>query len=358
MRNEGPSYRLDPRAQILFIDMGLDLRAILRRAELPEDLFARGPVNLTGNQVVLLWRALEDEADDPELPIRIAEAVTMESFDPALFAAMASPNLNVAAERIAVYKRLMGPIRLSVDVSAAGTSIQVGAQAEVTPPLTLLMSEALYWVALMRLATRHRVEPIRIAVPEPPTDQSAFVDYLGVEIDRGPTTSVIFSPADANRPFLMANDAMWEVFEPSLRKRLADVTADDSFAERVRGALLELLPSGDATLSAVGKRLAVSTRTLHRRLKAEDTTFGEVLNRTRESLARHYVVNDDMSVQQITFLLGYDEPSSFYRAFQGWTGQTPSEFRRGPTVAVPCWSCSSSTTRRPRRSFPSSPATS
>lgn len=52
-----------------------------------------------------------------------------------------------------------------------------------------------------------------------------------------------------------------------------------------------------------------------------------MLNATRESLARHYLVNGSFTAAEIAFLLGYEEPSSFYRAFHSWTGQTPERIR-------------------------------
>ncbi len=77
----------------------------------------------------------------------------------------------------------------------------------------------------------------------------------------------------------------------------------------------------------MARRLAVSTRPLQRRLNEEGTSFQAVLNATRESLARHYLVNGGLAAGEIAFLLGYEEPSSFYRAFHNWTGQTPERVR-------------------------------
>ena len=77
--------------------------------------------------------------------------------------------------------------------------------------------------------------------PKPPSDREAYQTYLGVAIEQRPSQSITFAAGDAGRPFLMANDAMWEVFEPSLRKRLSEIEDDDTHAERVKAALLELL---------------------------------------------------------------------------------------------------------------------
>ena len=71
----------------------------------------------------------------------------------------------------------------------------------------------------------------------------------------------------------------------------------------------------------------MSTRTLQRHLKNEGTSFQAALNETRESLARHYLMNSAMSAGEISFLLGYEDPNSFYRAFRSWTGLTPDKLR-------------------------------
>ncbi len=78
----------------------------------------------------------------------------------------------------------------------------------------------------------------------------------------------------------------------------------------------------------VAAELAMSTRTLHRQLRAQGASYQEILNSTREQLARHYLRNPSLSAAEIAFLLGYEETSSFYRAFQSWTGETPEQVRR------------------------------
>lgn len=323
------TYAVDPASRALLLDLGVNPANVLRRAGLPADLLARGPVRLPPEDFFALWQAIEDEADDPNLPVRIAEVISVEMFEPALFAALVSPNLNVAASRVATYKKLIGPMTLEVDVEADATTLTYRWPAGVTPPPALVLTELLFWVALIRIGTRHRVEPLQVVAPDPPADQDAYRRYLGATVDQRPSQSITFSAGDAARPFLMANDAMWDTFEPSLRKRLSEIEDHDSHADRVRAALLELLPAGETTMDAVARELAVSARTLHRRLQAEGTSFQAVLNTTRESLARHYLTNATLSAGEIAFLLGYEEPSSFYRAFHHWTGQTPERVRAG-----------------------------
>ena len=82
------------------------------------------------------------------------------------------------------------------------------------------------------------------------------------------------------------------------------------------------------------QRLGTSTRTLQRRLNQEKKSFQGVLNETREDLARHYLKSSDMTGAEISFLLGFEDPNSFFRAFHTWTGETPEQARGALQASV------------------------
>ncbi|MCP4822157.1 MAG: helix-turn-helix transcriptional regulator [Shimia sp.] len=112
-----------------------------------------------------------------------------------------------------------------------------------------------------------------------------------------------------------------------MTKQLAEQKRNTPMALRVRNALIELLPAGQASVDAVCGRLLTSRRSLQRHLSAEGETFQKVLDDTRSDLSMHYLRRGDMSVEEISYLLAYRDPNSFYRAFHGWTGMTPSQAR-------------------------------
>ena len=311
----------------LLSDLGVAPANVLRRASLPGDLLARPSVTLVPAEYFAFFEAIEAEADDPNLPIALARAISVEVFDPPIFAALCSPNLTVAAERIAQYKQLIGPLRLNVAQGPAGTTLTLVWPALHDPPQVLAISELVFWVALGRIATRTDIRPVRVTTAVPPLDTRAYEDYLGVAITQAAQESITFSVMDARRPFLTADERTWEFFEPELRRRLAELDDDASAAERARAALIELLPACRATMPAVAGELAISTRTLQRRLRQENTSFQAVLSQTREALARHYLASGRLTAGEISFLLGYSDPNSFYRAFHAWTGQTPQDSR-------------------------------
>ena len=76
----------------------------------------------------------------------------------------------------------------------------------------------------------------------------------------------------------------------------------------------------------------MSERTLQRRLTEENQSFQSVLDQTREELARHYLRTTKLTAAEISFLIGFEQPSSFFRAFNDWTGQTPEQIRNGETA--------------------------
>lgn len=320
-------YVLDPASRALLLDLGVTPANVLRRAGLPADVFARTPVTMSPDEYHALWVALVEEAGDPNLPLAIARALRVEVFQPPIFAALCSPNLLVAAQRIATHKRLVGPLRLEVDETREGLTLRPLWPPASMPPAVLVLTELLFWVALARIATRADVRPLRVTAVEPPADRDAYEEYLGVTVTQATRPTITFSRLDVARQFLTADEPMWEFFEPELRRRLSELDEDASTAERVRASLLELLPTGTWTMEATARHLAVSTRTLQRRLRDERTTFQAVLNATRESLARHYLTASTMPATEIAFLLGYADTNSFYRAFQTWTGQTPQTVR-------------------------------
>ena len=321
------NYTIDPSARVLLRDLHLSVGNILRRAALPGDLLNDGPVSVTPAQAAALWEAIAAEADDPDLPITIGQAISVESFSPPVFAAICSPNLAVAAARIATYKALIGPMRLIVTPTERGTELELRWPAHHRVPEVLVTTEIVWWVALARLATRTPVQPVAATSPHTPSSPQALSAYLGTPIVASGRVTVTFSARDAARPFVTANEPMWAVFEPELRRRLAQLGRDATTSERVQAALLELLPSGRSSIDEVARELCVSPRTLQRQLRRDGASFQAVLHRTRESLARHYLADEHLSTTEIAFLLGYDEPNSFHRAFQAWTGQTPHRVR-------------------------------
>jgi len=73
--------------------------------------------------------------------------------------------------------------------------------------------------------------------------------------------------------------------------------------------------------------MGMSERTLQRRLASEGSTFNGLLEEARRTIAISYLADRKLAAYEVSFLLGYAEPSTFFRAFKRWTGKTPQEYR-------------------------------
>lgn len=325
------TFPVDLGWKTLLKDLKIRPDHVLRRAELPADLFARPQAGLSTAEYFRFWKSVEAEYADPMFPIRIVEAVSTEVFVPVIFASLCSKDMEQASLRISQYKRLVAPMAMHV---AWGTQKEL----VVSPswldqddevPFSIAVCELAFLLKLIRIATREPIKALRVTLPTLPHPENAtsYSDYFGVKLQKARQTAIAFSQMDAKRPFLTMNDSMWQIFEPSLRTRLSELEENCSTGDRVSSILLELLPSGAVEITAVAEKLAMSTRTLQRKLSEEKRSFRLIVNQTRERLAMHYLQKTSVPIMEIAFLLGFANPTSFFRAFQQWTGSTPEAVR-------------------------------
>lgn len=154
--------------------------------------------------------------------------------------------------------------------------------------------------------------------------------HLGIMPERSHATYVAFSPEDAKRRFISENPALWADIEADLKLQL--VAQNDSWpvADRVRGALVDLMPAGRTGAEDVALALGISRSTLQRRLREEATSYQAVLDATRRDMAIRYLTKTTLRVEEIASVLAYRDSNSFSRSFRRWTGQAPVAFREAP----------------------------
>lgn len=109
--------------------------------------------------------------------------------------------------------------------------------------------------------------------------------------------------------------------QPSLSQARLDLV------QQVSTLINELLSQG-ATLEQVAARLQMPPRRLRERLTQAGVRFNDMVNDGRCSLAKRLLLDTDERIELIAERTGFSEPSTFYRAFKRWVGETPVEFRR------------------------------
>ena len=129
-----------------------------------------------------------------------------------------------------------------------------------------------------------------------------------------------------NDPLPRHNPALAQASEEVAREYLANMDKKDVVAQ-ARVAIVEQLPDGEPNRKEISSGLAMSERTLARRLSDRDYTFSTLVDEVRDQLAREYLRQPRFSVTDVAFLLGFSDQSNFARAFKRWTDESPTEFR-------------------------------
>ncbi|MCW8335032.1 AraC family transcriptional regulator [Vibrio paucivorans] len=320
-------FTIPPNWKVFFNDLGIEIHQVLAHAGLPSGLFDNDKVQLTTEQYFQFWLGIESAYGD-QMPLKFADAFSLESCDVPIYAAVCSPNLNAALERLREYKPLIGPMILDIDANQSTTHLTLGCYGyNGKLPKILSLVEIVFFTQLARIATRQRIEPLRVTLPEPPNNLKGYEEYLGCKITQGDLATIEFRTSDANAPFLTDNQAMLALFDKELNQKLEALQQDDSVTNRVSRILASSLPQGESNIEGVAAQMAVSKRTLQRKLAAEEQSFQTVLQQVRYNLAEHYLKQTQLPILEVSFLLGFQESNSFIRAYSSWTGSSPTQAR-------------------------------
>ena len=194
----------------------------------------------------------------------------------------------------------------------------------------LLYGTIIWFTQMLKLMYGPHFQPAAITIPgsEP---VPSFLSKLGEFFDCPITFdeehfSIVFKPEDLDFPLPSANAALARQNDEVILQVMSR-TARANVPMRVRLKLMELLPTGDYSKEVVARELCFSVRTLHNKLTEADTSYQVILDQTRRELAEQYLRQDNMSVGDVAFLLGFSDFSNLSRAFKKWTGKTPTEYR-------------------------------
>jgi AraC-like DNA-binding protein len=181
---------------------------------------------------------------------------------------------------------------------------------------------------MMRTFTGRELHPLRVSFRHPEPESTA--DYA--RIFRCP---VLFGQKENSMtldlkilvtPVLIANPALRQRFEEYAQDLLSKMGTCDETVRAVTRIILSRLDEKTLSMQTVATQMAISVRTLQKRLAEEGVLYSGLLEDIRIRLARQYL-RENYTVEQITYLLGFSDPSVFRKAFKKWTGATPKEYR-------------------------------
>lgn len=313
--------------------MALPTVELLAAIDLTPASVANADTRLPHRQFVALWREIARRSQDPAIGIRLAELTQLETFNVTGYAMSYSPTLASAFRRLIRYSRLLYEgmaFGLSVEPGMAMLSYQSVNAALPLPAVSIGWSLAniVLWA---RRSLGCDFPLVKVMLQHPPLpDSSAYESFFQSQlIFNADSNGLCFQPAWLDQPLLNADSGLCDLLERYAESLLLSLPQTDSFLANLQHRIAKELRGQEPKLSAIAAQMGYAPRTLQRKLQQVDTSFQQVLDDTRKTLAFQYLQETSLTTSEIAFLLGFSENSAFNRAFRRWAMVTPGEYRKG-----------------------------
>ena len=322
-------FRVPSRTIRKLHEAGISVPEVLRRAGLPLGLFEQQKILVTTDELFALWRGIGESSQDPAVGLKIGTEDKVERYDPIGLAALAAASFGDAVKQTGRYKELTCPEEIITETSDGEWSIQFHwLLAEEAEPDILLDVCFAWMLSLGRHGTGKPLSPLRLELVQKRANARVLERHFGCPVISGTSrNALVFREDDAKLPFVTQNVDLLAMLAPQLDEELKQQRGQRSFIDQVRSTIQRKLAGRRPMMREVARELRISARTLQRRLQESGRSFQQVLEEARHELARHYLASSPLELNETAYLLGYEDASSFVRAFRGWEGVPPAHWR-------------------------------
>jgi AraC-like DNA-binding protein len=308
---------------------GVSRLAVLQQARLPFSLLQDKRPVVSTSQWFALWKALETLNDDPALGLKIGSDIPVDVYDPVFISGLCAHTFREALYNVGRYKQQFcsEEMRVVEDQNLCQIEIVWTATQEPTPHLLVDGLFASQMMLLQR-GSGLALYPERIRFARKAQNLSLYQNFFHCPVDfDAESNAIIFSTQMMDTPFHTFNPDMLALLLPQLEAQLNEGLAQQSLSQHVKLLLQTRLPRKQPTMQQIAQELNISSRTLQRQLSKEGTGFQQLLDLARHELAQKYLQTASLDLSEIAYLLGYEEASSFHRAFHQWEGVSPGQWR-------------------------------
>lgn len=323
-------------AHLRALDAGIEVGALLKRAGLTPSQMHKSDARFAVRSQIKFLNEVSERLGDDFLGIHLAQAVDLRELGLVYYVLASSDNFQNALKRLERYSGIHNEgVRIRVN---AGRRIVVSFDYVGVSRRSDRHQIEFFVTTLVRLCrqlTGKNLSPLDVRLTHRRTEMPADLrTFFGCAIEFGaPADQVIYSGDVKGDALPNADPFLNKLLQGYCNDTLSQRTHRSDWRVRVENALAPLLPHGEATIEGVAERLGVSRRTLTRRLNQERVSFAHVLQEFRRGLAEQLFREPGMSIAQVAWLLGYQEPSAFSHAFKRWTGRSPRDVRAGSRLS-------------------------
>ncbi len=309
---------------------GLDADLVFREAGLDPGALKNPNARYPVTAMTRLWRLAADRSNDPCFGLTAASYWHPTTWNALGYSWLASKTLEEAMRRLARYSGIISNAALiGFEEQPDHYRLTIMARPAKLDPHPVLMDAVLATVVYMcRVSYGQAFDPLRVDLThEGRGCQQARQLFFNAPVHYGQdVNALLLAKAPVCRPLATANAVLARTNDKIITDYLAQV-GGQSTVMRVKSQLVDRLPSGAVIEETIAEALHMSLRTLQRKLGEEGTTYKRVLEETRRELAERYIEDANLTLSEITYLLGFSEASSFSRSFKRWTGVAPSLYR-------------------------------
>lgn len=311
---------------------GIEPEPLLERAGLDRSLLGVPGARYPATQVRRLWEQLLSETDDPLVGMRCGQKMQVATLHSLGLAVVTSRSLSQVLDLVARYAKI---ISSTMDVSLShnheGTTLRLRTLKGTEPGGSASLAMLAFILRQANSLSHHKVTPTAVGVclPHlPETDRKRLDRHFGVAVDTSAECAhITFAYPDTIEPYASANAILREVTE-ELSIEYLNRVRQASFASRAEEVMTKLLANGQPRIKEVADAMHLSSRTLQRRLEREGVSFAELLDRLRKRLAHDMLAHSERPITEISYDLGFSDPSNFNRACNRWFGTAPAAYRK------------------------------
>lgn len=315
--------------------LGIDTKEMLAAVGIERATIDDPDGRLPAEKVRELWRRAYEASGDPDLALHAAEGVPFGAYRVIDYLAASAPTVGAALAQVSAYFPIINSaVRLPITETADELALGIACPED---PAHISRPYVEYTFAAVLLRTREAtgvrfpLAGLDLAFPAPASSaEHQRIFECPIRFAAGENAMRVGRAACATAS-RRADPHLFGVLADHarvLREKVPSESAPVRQARQVRQVILERLKQGDPSLEGVAKQLAMSPRTLQRRLREHGLSYADLLDDTRASAAKTYLGDREISVAEVAYLLGFAEQSSFTHAFKRWTGQAPNEFRK------------------------------